>query len=169
MSVLVPSIPSVGPSVTLESLQVLERLGGSAGYLEHLQNGPSISGRELSKSVNTAEWATTICEVKLGTNPIWAWAEMHTLDGHTARLEGWGWTEATSSCGVFFCPDWDELTRAPVKFQAICGECGEGGRLEIFFWRDIELLGMYVGRESSQPRVHFEGNCTWKSEVTSDV
>ncbi|CAE6460382.1 unnamed protein product [Rhizoctonia solani] len=118
------AVPSVGPSVTLESLQVLERLGGSAGYLEHLQNGPSVSGRELSKSINTTEWAATLCEVKLGTNPIWAWAGVHTLDGHRARPEGWGWTEAKSFCGVFFCSDWDELTHALVKFQAMAGEFG---------------------------------------------
>ncbi|CAE6502719.1 unnamed protein product, partial [Rhizoctonia solani] len=141
MSILIPAAPTTGPSATLEALQVLERLGGSAGYLEHLQKDPSISGRELAKSADTTGWVSTICEVKLGKNLIWSWAKMHTLDWHCSRLEGWGWNDAESSCGKLFCRDWEEMMRAPVQFEAITGEDGEGGRLNIWFSRGIEPLG----------------------------
>ncbi|CAE6487747.1 unnamed protein product [Rhizoctonia solani] len=169
MSVFIPAASTVGPSVTLEGLQVLERLGGSSGYLEHLNKGISISGRQLAKYVNTSEWNTTICEVKIGVNPIWAWADMHTLDGHKVRLEGWGRADAKSSCGKLLYNNWDELTSAPVSFQAFTGNNGEEGRLEIFFWRGTKYLAIYAGFESSLPSVSFEGTCTWKAEVNTNA
>ncbi|KAF8752280.1 hypothetical protein RHS01_07745 [Rhizoctonia solani] len=162
MSILLPVAPAGTPGVTLEALQVLERLGGSDGYLEHLLNNNTVSGRELAKSTNLKLWPVTLCEIQFGKNMIWTWGKVHTLEGHESRLDGWGFAHAQSTVGVLLCDDWKGLTAEPVRFEAITGRNGEEGRLMIHFWRDNQLLAQYTGREVNLPRVHFEGPCTWK-------
>ncbi|CAE6487756.1 unnamed protein product [Rhizoctonia solani] len=163
MSVLIAAASSVGPTVTLEALQVLERLGGSTGYLEHLQNDASVRGSELAKLADLTSWAATLCEVRLGTARIWAWVDMHTLDGHECRLEGWGGAEANHSSGKFFCASWEEIIRAPFRFLAITGNNGERGRLHIYFWREHELVGLYIGHEPDLLPVYIQGNFMQKT------
>ncbi|QRW25722.1 hypothetical protein RhiXN_10799 [Rhizoctonia solani] len=144
MSILLPVAPAGTPGVTLEALQVLERLGGSDGYLEHLLNNNTVSGRELAKSTNLKLWPVTLCEIQF-VSPRWL-----------------GLRHAQSTVGVLLCDDWKGLTAEPVRFEAITGRNGEEGRLMIHFWRDNQLLAQYTGREVNLPRVHFEGPCTWK-------
>ncbi|CAE6444741.1 unnamed protein product [Rhizoctonia solani] len=162
MSILLPAAPAGAPSVTLEALQVLERLGGSAAYLEHLKSSSTVSGRELAKSTNVTPWSVTLCEIQFGKNWIWTWGKAHTLEGHESRLEGWGYADAKSTVGVILCDNWDDLARERVRFEAITGRSGEAERVVIWFWRDTQLLAVYTGREADLPPVHFEGTCSWK-------
>lgn len=118
-------------------LQVVEKLGGSAGLKKSIESPKRPTLRSPNDFPNLIG-----ANLNSGSMLFAAYVNINTVDGHTGS--GWAWgfgagVEVTG--GVLGYTSWDELTSTENKFEIASVEEG----VEASFWIDGSLVAVYLG------------------------